>query len=136
MMSILPPLLITTQEAVKNKYLMTTWKAERGLPHHCPSGDPSLKCFLFFFFWPEESRIGIDILALSSRPLLHSVFSNSYTSARLLFGSRETNSLLWAIITDILHREKLRWEKGEGKGCGTLASFRIMIYLHIQGCLH
>lgn len=92
---------------------------------------------VFFFFWPEESRIGIDILALSSRPLLHSVFSRSYASALLLFGSREPNSLLWTIITDTLHQERdTKMGKGEGKGCGTLAPFHIVIYLHIPGCLH
>ena len=94
---------------------MTTWKAERGLSYHCPSGDPSLK--FFFFFWPEDSRIGIDILAVSSRPLLHSVFSSSYTSALLLFGSREPNSLLWTIITDVLHQEReIKMGKGGREG--------------------
>lgn len=63
-------------------------------------------------FWPEESRIEIDILTANSRSLMHSVLSSSYFVPALyccfllflekhgLFGSRKPTSLLQTVITD------------------------------------
>ena len=89
---------------MKNEYLRETWRAERG-DHHCPSREfpPG--------FWPEESRIGINILAINSRHLLQPPFSPlnfllcHYGSLLPwewygLFGSRKPTSLLWTVLTD------------------------------------
>lgn len=73
---------------------MKTWEPERGVANHCPLGK-----FLPHVFLAREIQNRYQPLAVSSRPLLHSVFC-SYFSALLLttlhclWSSRDPESLL------------------------------------------
>lgn len=66
------------EEVVKNEDLMKMGKAEKGVSHHRPSGELPLVSF-----WPEESRAGISVLAVSSSAISSSCFSALYCSPLL-----------------------------------------------------